>query len=220
MKMAFGNRVTGCARVIGCALLLLPLLCAPRVWARDGMQTPAQTNAPTQDSATQEQQPSNADQLGLIRALNLSPEQRAQIAVIRRETEEQSRQITVRVRRARRALEQAIYAEHADEAFIQQRTAEVADAEAARVRMRAEAELKVRRVLTPEQFATFRELRRQAQSVRRRQNALGAGVAPRTGARQGLRNPARNNGAQADVPSLFPRQPRQPRSNRRQPTRP
>lgn len=213
MKMASGHRV------IGSILLLLPLLFAPRAWAHGGTQTPA----PAQESSPQEQPQSNADQLELIRALNLTPEQRAQIAVIRRETEEQARQITVRLRRARRALEQAIYAEHADDSFIQQRAAEVADAEAARVRMRAEAELKVRRVLTPEQFSTFRELRRQAQVVRRRQNALDAGAAPRTGARQGLRNPARNSGAQTNnstptsVPSLFPRQPR---SNRRQPPRP
>jgi Spy/CpxP family protein refolding chaperone len=216
MNMSFGKRVL-CG-----ALLLLPLLFAPRAWG--GTQTPAQSPAPTQeDSPRQEQQQPNADQLELIRALNLTPEQRAQIAQIRRETEVQSQQITMRLRRARRALEQAIYAENADELIIQQRAREVADAEAARVKMRADAELKVRRVLTPEQFATFRELRRQAQ-LRRRQNTLdiGGGVATRPGTRRAMRmrTPSRDNGTPAALPSLFPRQQRQPARNRRQPARP
>ncbi|MCA1631547.1 MAG: Spy/CpxP family protein refolding chaperone [Acidobacteria bacterium] len=152
---------------------LLALAVAPRTAAQGGAPP-----APALDRASQEQQQqtqAGADQLELMRALNLTPEQRALIAKIRRETEEQTRLDNVRVRRARRALEEAIYAETADESLIETRSREVAEAEAARARTRAGAELKVRRVLKPEQLGTFRELRRQAMLSQRRerQNALG-----------------------------------------------
>ncbi|MCA1643477.1 MAG: Spy/CpxP family protein refolding chaperone [Acidobacteria bacterium] len=145
---------------------LLALAVAPRTAAQGGAPP-----APALDRASQEQQQqtqAGADQLELMRALNLTPEQRALIAKIRRETEEQTRLDNVRVRRARRALEEAIYAETADESLIETRSREVAEAEAARARTRAGAELKVRRVLKPEQLGTFRELRRQASPGLRR----------------------------------------------------
>jgi Spy/CpxP family protein refolding chaperone len=173
----------------------------------------------------QQQQPSqtNADQLELIRSLNLTDEQRAQIAQIRRETEEQARLVNQRVRRARRALDEAIYTQNADESLIQTRTREVADAEAARVKMRSDAELKIRRVLTPEQLGTFRELRRQAQlrqRQQRQQNALDAGV-PRAGAQTPPRSqqPAQRNGNAATTRPLTPRQQRQIERGRRLPPR-
>jgi Spy/CpxP family protein refolding chaperone len=160
---------------------------------------------PADRQATEQAQPVQ-DQSELMRSLNLTPEQRARIAEIRRATEQQSQQITQQLRRSRRALERAIYAENADETTIQQRAKDVADAEAARVRMRADAELKVRRVLTPEQFATFRELRRQTQiRLQQRQNAPGGA------ARNGLLK-AQRDGAQ---PPLTPRERRQLRQNRR-----
>ncbi len=188
------------------ASLLVALAFAPRAWAQQPQQTPAPSPAPSQE---QDQQ-GNQSQIELMRALNLTPEQRAQIAQIRRETEEQAAQVNFRLRRARRALEQAIYSEHADESVIQQRTKEVADAEAARAQMRTEAELKVRRVLTLEQLTIFREMRRQAQ----RQNALNRanGNAPALRRNQARQDdaPARPNNKPAPVPNLFPRRQRPP----------
>jgi Spy/CpxP family protein refolding chaperone len=214
-------------RIFGAASLLILLAFAPRAWARSG--APAQQQAPAPPAESQQEQPqqSNQSQVELMRALNLTPEQRAQIAQIRQETEGQARQVNVRLRRARRALEQAIYAGQADESVIQQRAREVADAEAARVQMRADAELKVRRVLNSEQLATFRQLRRQAQLARQRQDALGNAAnnagAQRPGAPAQQRNaaraadaPARPGGSNAPVPSLFPRRQRQ---QQRQPAR-
>src|ERR687886_505098 len=121
------------------AASLLLLAFAPRARA----QSPRQTPAPPAESQQEQEQQAGQSQVELTRALNLTPEQREQIAQIRRETEEQAAQINFRLRRARRALEQAIYAERADESVIQQRTKEVADAEAARAQMHAAAELKV-----------------------------------------------------------------------------
>lgn len=98
---------------------------------------------------------------GLLRALNLSPEQRAQIAQIRRETEPQGRLLGARLRQARRALDEAIYAANPDERAIEERTREVAAAQAAVMRLRTFTELKIRRVLSPEQLDAFRRLQRQ-----------------------------------------------------------
>jgi Spy/CpxP family protein refolding chaperone len=199
----------------------LALAFALRASAQKSVAAPQQSPAPSTVSPQEQTPQPSQGQLELIRALNLTTEQRAQIAQIRQETEEQARQINVRVRRARRALEQAIYADHADESVVQQRSKEVAEAEAARVQMRADAELKVRRVLTPEQFATFRELRRQAQvTQRRQQNDPDATVTQRPAARQNQRNPARAGGNAATVPSLIPRRQRQPGANRKNPARP
>jgi Spy/CpxP family protein refolding chaperone len=205
-------------KFIGVALAMLSLIAqASSAYA----QSPAASPSPQ----TEQQQPSqtNADQLELIRSLNLTDEQRAQIAQIRRETEEQARLVNQRVRRARRALDEAIYTQNADESLIQARTREVADAEAARVKMRSDAELKIRRVLTPEQLGTFRELRRQAQlrqRQQRQQNALDAGV-PRAGAQPPPRSqqPAQRNGNATATRPLTPRQQRQIERGRRLPPR-
>jgi Spy/CpxP family protein refolding chaperone len=195
--------------------LIVPLALAFALRAAaQSVAAPQQSPAPSTVSPQEQTQQPSQGQLELIRALNLTTEQRAQIAQIRQETEEQARQINVRVRRARRALEQAIYADHADESVVQQRSKEVAEAEAARVQMRADAELKVRRVLTPDQFATFRELRRQAQVTQRRlQNDTDANITQRQAARQNQRNAAA-------VPSLIPRRQRQPGAIRKNPARP
>ncbi|HEX8558596.1 MAG TPA: Spy/CpxP family protein refolding chaperone, partial [Pyrinomonadaceae bacterium] len=116
---------------------------------------------------------------GLVRRLNLTPEQRARLVEIRMQGEPETRELARRVRLARRALDEAIYADASDESLVEQRAGELAAAQAALVRLRAAAELKVRRVLTPEQLQTFRELRRQAarrQLLRRR--ARGARIQP------------------------------------------
>jgi Spy/CpxP family protein refolding chaperone len=189
--------------ILAAALVLASPVFAGRATARQGG---APASPPQARQQPEEQSQPAQDQSELMRSLNLTPEQRARIAEIRRETEAQSQQITQQLRRSRRALERALYAENADEATIEQRAKEVADAEAARVKMRADAELKVRRVLTPEQFATFRELRRLTQIRQQRQNALG-GAAPRNGARQAQRDRAQ--------PPLTPRERRQLRQNRR-----
>jgi Spy/CpxP family protein refolding chaperone len=190
--------------ILAAALVLASPAFAGRATARQGVAPPA---SPSQGTQPAEQSQPSQDQSELMRSLNLTPEQRTRIAEIRRETEAQSQQITQQLRRSRRALERALYAENADEATIQQRAREVADAEAARVKMRADAELKVRRVLTPEQFATFRELRRQTQlKLQQRQNTQGGGT-PRNAARQAQRDRAQ--------PPLTPRERRQLRQNRR-----
>jgi Spy/CpxP family protein refolding chaperone len=178
---------------ISTAFVLLALAPPRRAAAQGGPPPVAPAEREAQEGRRQTRQ-SGPDQLELMRALNLTPEQRARVAEIRRETEERARLNNVRLRRARRALEEAIYAEEADDSAIEARTREVAEAEAARARSRAEAELKVRRVLRPEQLGTFRELRRQAMMEQRRQRRASLGTGPRPGAprlpRDGRQRPA------------------------------
>lgn len=107
---------------------------------------------------------------GLLRALNLSPEQRTQIKAIRRETESQGRLLGARLRQARRALDEAIYADNPDDALIEARVREVGAAQTTVLRMRTLTELKIRRVLTPEQLEAFRRMQRRPRARQPRIN--------------------------------------------------
>jgi Spy/CpxP family protein refolding chaperone len=107
---------------------------------------------------------------GLLRILNLTPEQRAQIGAIRRETEPQGRVLGARLRQARRALDEAIYAANPDEAVIEGRLRELGAAQMAVVRLRSLTELRIRRVLSPAQLDAFRRLQRQTRTRPRRMN--------------------------------------------------
>jgi Spy/CpxP family protein refolding chaperone len=138
-------------------------------------QSPAQDGQPPAPAASESRRRTGDRQL--IRALNLTPEQRAEIARIRLETRQQNRLIGQRIRHARRVLEEAIYSPAVDEQAVEERAREVAAGETARVRLRAQTELRIRRLLTPEQLDVFRELRRRA-AERGRPN-LRPGVPPR-----------------------------------------
>ena len=107
----------------------------------------------------------------LLARLNLSPEQRARIRAVRQQTELEARPLLQRLRRARRALDAAIYSDNADDAVVQERLREFNSAQADVAHLRALTELRVRRVLTPEQLAVLREMRRQARLAQRRRNA-------------------------------------------------
>ena len=100
-----------------------------------------------------------------IQQLNLSPEQRQQIRRLTEETRQERQTTNVRLRQANAALDQALDADPIDENLIEQRINEVAAAQAAQTRMRAHMELRIRRLLDPEQIATLRRLRLQLRDV-------------------------------------------------------
>ena len=123
---------------------------------------------------------------------------------IQSESVPQARALNQRLNQARRALDEAIYSDTVDEALIEQRARDVAEAQAALVRLRAQTELRVRRVLTPEQLQQFRIIRQQAiikQRQMRREQRIERqleGGNPQRPARNGLdaspnRNPNRPN---------------------------
>ncbi|HEY0321638.1 MAG TPA: Spy/CpxP family protein refolding chaperone [Pyrinomonadaceae bacterium] len=162
------------------ALFLLLLIFSPaHIFAQDEQGAPpGQTDA----------RPPNPDG-DLVRQLNLTPDQIEKIKTIREGNREIRRQIGIRIRAARIALDRAIYVENADDAVVERRARELAEAQAAQVRLQAMAELGVRRILTPEQLQTFRDLRLRAESERRNRRLQENGNAPLRNRRQDSLNP-------------------------------
>lgn len=127
-------------------------------------------SAPSYSVAYQQQQPDSQQRPpgdDPIRELNLSPEQREQIRAIRQQLQGERAAITQRLRETNQALEAALDADNPDESVVEQRLREVAAAQAAATRMRVLSEVRIRRVLTPEQLITLRMLRQNARGLRR-----------------------------------------------------
>lgn len=117
-----------------------------------------------QSPATQEPQQGGGDP---IRQLNLTPEQREQIRSIREANKVERAAINQRVREANQALEEALDSDSPDEAAVEQRMRDLGAAQAAAMRMRILTEVRIRRVLTPEQLGVLRTLRKQARQTER-----------------------------------------------------
>lgn len=144
--------------LMACALLLLAIFSPSNVLAQEEQGPPPRGEA--------EGRP-NSPEGDLVRQLNLTPEQIGKIRAIREGNREMRRQVMQRIRAARMALDRAIYVENADEAVIEQRSRELAEAQGAQIRLQAMTELGVRRILTPEQLQTFLSLRERAENERR-----------------------------------------------------
>jgi Spy/CpxP family protein refolding chaperone len=110
--------------------------------------------------AQQEPEPTTTDP---IEQLRLSPDQRQAIRRIVADNRVERQTTNLRLREANVALDQALDAD--DENLIEQRINEVAAAQAAQLRMRIHTEMKIRRILRPEQLATLRRLRLQVRDV-------------------------------------------------------
>lgn len=117
-----------------------------------------------QQQPDSQQRPSGDDP---IRELNLSPEQRERIRAIRQQLQDERAVINQRLRETNQALTEALDADNPDESLVEQRLRDFAAAQAAAMRMRVLSEVRIRRVLTPEQLITLRILRQNAGSVRR-----------------------------------------------------
>ena len=112
-----------------------------------------------------------------LRELNLTLDQLQQIRAIREQNREEWRAVRQRLGEAFRALDEAVYADNVNDALIEERARELGAAQAAVSRMRAFTELKIRRLLTPEQLNTLRALRQEARAEgrnTRRENRLNA----------------------------------------------
>jgi Spy/CpxP family protein refolding chaperone len=103
-----------------------------------------------------------------IQELRLTPEQSQKIRAIRQEMQEERASVNQRFREANRALQEALESDNPDEALIQQRARDLAEAQAAQIRMRVMSEIRIRRVLTLQQRALLRELRQTRQFARDR----------------------------------------------------
>jgi Spy/CpxP family protein refolding chaperone len=95
----------------------------------------------------------------ILRELGLSREQMQQIRRIHEDRREQMQAAQRRLHDANRSLDQAIYADTVNEEEIQTRLKDVQAAQSEVIKIRNTTELAVRKVLTAEQLARFRELR-------------------------------------------------------------
>ncbi|MCY7374487.1 MAG: Spy/CpxP family protein refolding chaperone [Pyrinomonadaceae bacterium] len=131
------------------SLFFLLIGCFMTVKAQDEMP-------PDAPPANQQKRPRLLEQLDLTR------EQIQQIRQITRQNRPLMREANRRLREANRNLDLAVYSDTADETEIQKRVKEVRDAHAEFIKLRAQSEFAVRKVLNPEQLAKFREIRQQA----------------------------------------------------------
>jgi Spy/CpxP family protein refolding chaperone len=123
-----------------------------------------------------QQQPVNQDPLA---SLQLTGEQRAAIRAIRITARDEQAALTQRLRRANRAIEEALDAEEPSDALIEQRVKEFGEAHAALRRLTVNRELRIRRVLTPEQRAILRDLQINAHEREQPKNQNERGNRPR-----------------------------------------
>jgi Spy/CpxP family protein refolding chaperone len=120
--------------------------------------TVAQDNPPPDGSKPQVDGRKN-EKPNFLRQLGLTPEQFQQIRRMNQARKPEMDRAAVRLRMANRALDETIYADTVDDAGFQARLRELQAAQADMARLRFTGELGVRKVLTPEQLARFRELR-------------------------------------------------------------
>ena len=104
--------------------------------------------------------PPDGKRPNLMRELGLSVDQMQQIRRINQTRKPQMDEAMKRLRDANRALDEAIYADNVDDSAFQTRLKELQQAQSEVARLRFTSELAIRKVLTPDQLARFRELRR------------------------------------------------------------
>lgn len=161
MHSLFGKSIRG---------LVLGLAASATLLFAAGLEARAQVaqdepRAQPQEGAAPPARP--RDVASLLRLLNLTPEQVEQLRALRQQHQLEARPLMRRLNQARRALDEAIFADELNEDLIRARAREAAEAQAAVLRLNTLAEVRVRRVLTAEQLQRFRDLRREAQARQR-----------------------------------------------------
>jgi Spy/CpxP family protein refolding chaperone len=144
-------------------LLAVVMTAAPRSFAQEPNATGQQQPATAAPQPAPNQDP--------IEDLKLTPEQREQIRKIRESNRDERFAANQRSQKAQRALDDALDSDNPNEEIVEQRARDFADARAAEIRMRYVQEVRIRRVLTPEQQAAVRQLRlaRRAEDQKRQQ---------------------------------------------------
>jgi Spy/CpxP family protein refolding chaperone len=176
------------------------------VWVQVRAQNPAPQN-PVEPAQTQTQG-NQANQAPDFAFLNLSPEQIQKIRSINAELRDQRQAANQKLRQTRRALAEAIESPTPNEALIEQRSHDVAEAQATTIRLNSLTEARILQVMTPEQRIRLREMRQRNQAIRRQGNQqLPGNVLQQR--RQGL---PRNVNAQ---PGLGPNQRKQMRQQQK-----
>jgi Spy/CpxP family protein refolding chaperone len=121
----------------------------------------AQNNLRPADDRPPFEQRGEIKRPNLLRILGLSPVQMQEVRRINQARKPQMDAAQIRLRDANRALDEAIYADNFDAAAFDARLKDVQAAHAEVARLRFTSEMNIRKILTPDQLARFRELRRQ-----------------------------------------------------------
>ena len=171
-----------------------------------GTITRAQTAQNPLDPA-QTQTQTQANQVPDFGPLNLTTDQVQRIRAINAELKDQRQAAIQHLRQAQRALTEAIESPTPNEALIDQRSHEVADAQAATIRLRSLTEARILQVLRPEQRVRLREMRQRNQALRRGGNQQ----FPRNGPNR------RQDGVRGNNNSLTPMQQRRLMRQQRNP---
>ena len=151
-------------------ILFLLILLLATVGVQVRAQTPTPQN-PVEPAQTQTQtQPNQANQPPDFAELNLSPDQIQKIRAINAELKDQRQAAGMKLRQAQRALAEAVESPTANESLIEQRSHELADAQATTIRLRSLTEARILQVMTPEQRIRLREMRQRNQALRREAN--------------------------------------------------
>lgn len=146
-----------------------------------------QTTQPQDSSAPAQAQTLPANQMTDLRPLDLKPDQIQKIRAINFELKDERQAAGLKLRQAQRALAEAIESPTPNESLIEQRSREVAEAQANTIRLRSLTEARILQILTPEQRIRLKEIRQRNLALRR-ERQLGApnGLNQR---QEGLRDP-------------------------------
>jgi Spy/CpxP family protein refolding chaperone len=160
-------------------MILTVVLLLVGAWVQASAQSSA-TQSPVEPVESQVNQANQANQVPDLRPLNLTVEQVQKIRDIYAEMNDQRQAATLKVRRARRALADALESTTPNQPLIEQRSRELADAQADNIRLRSLIETRIQReVLTPEQRVRVREMRRNQALRRQNQQLPDNGLRPR-----------------------------------------
>jgi len=149
-------------------LHLKPILLSAGLVLSSAIGVFAQTTEPQATTPPAAHVPNGGDP---IRELNLSPEQRERIRVMREQNREERSAVAQRLRESNRLLQEALEIDNPIESVIEQRVKDVAAAQGEAMRLRIMSELKIRQVLTPDQRVLLKTLRDQA-STRRQERQM------------------------------------------------
>lgn len=108
----------------------------------------------------------------MLAQLGLARDQIQQIRRLNMERKPLMQAAQLRLRDASRLLDEAIYADNADDALVEVRLKEAQSAQAEVQRIRYTSELSIRKILTPDQLVRFREMRQRFEGSKIRQEIV------------------------------------------------
>lgn len=140
-----------------------------------------------------------ANQMADLRPLGLTPDQIKTIRTINFELKDQRQAAGMKLRQAQRALAEAIEFPAPNESLIEQRSREVAEAQANTIRLRSLTEARILQILTPEQRTKLREMRQRNLALRRERQQAPNGLNRQQGLQRDPNNPALNPAQQRRI---------------------